>query len=613
MTTILRSYTNLRRPDSSFGNIKIWEAVRATSAASTFFDPIALGPFWEYFVDGATGANNPVRELWTEASDVWRWLGPLEATVGCIVSIGTGAHGVSGFGDSLIQVAKTLKRLAVETEKTAETFEREHYALAEGGQYFRFNVTRGLENVGLEDSQMAPQISAATTDYLSSDLVSNSIRKCAHHLRQISCEYNVELQTLATTLTAPWKTGSDGSQVPLSSREILPAKDLMCSIDRNLESYWGVLRQVFDDFPGQYRKTFASANTHQVFEGPRAGSSLSFSYQVIPVNLIESAEALAAQVGLVVEAVRPTLDPDALQNSQSALALIRGAFLAIIGFGLKNEAYYQPIASAVSLILDYLHFLSRHTLGLFSDSLPIRATFFNAYRHILRICRNICIVFLGELGGGVALARYLRQDGPWQRVEDSLSNFKKVISEDSDFATVTVLATIAPENVTARYELDRDRIQILETLSRMDRNAEHERLQLREKVILWVSDLEYYHTQDEFSRIRHKGSGSWLLERPEFQGWFDSPESSILWCWGAPGIGKTILCSAVQSYISRVLSGTPRAGFAFAYCTFRETKHPTAYLLSYLRQLLSQLPYLPPGVHVSLYTSIHPSLFPACG
>jgi patatin-like phospholipase/acyl hydrolase len=39
------------------------EACRATSAATSFFDPIAVGRFGEEFVDGATGANNPVREV----------------------------------------------------------------------------------------------------------------------------------------------------------------------------------------------------------------------------------------------------------------------------------------------------------------------------------------------------------------------------------------------------------------------------------------------------------------------------------------------------------------------------------------------------------------------
>jgi patatin-like phospholipase/acyl hydrolase len=48
-------------------SVKIWEVCRATSAASSFFDPIAVGRYEEEFVDGGIGANNPVTELWNQA------------------------------------------------------------------------------------------------------------------------------------------------------------------------------------------------------------------------------------------------------------------------------------------------------------------------------------------------------------------------------------------------------------------------------------------------------------------------------------------------------------------------------------------------------------------
>ncbi|KAK7397528.1 hypothetical protein QQX98_013107 [Neonectria punicea] len=54
-----------------YDSTKIWQACRATSAATTSFDPIAIGPFQEQFVDGALGANNPVYTLWNQAQDIW--------------------------------------------------------------------------------------------------------------------------------------------------------------------------------------------------------------------------------------------------------------------------------------------------------------------------------------------------------------------------------------------------------------------------------------------------------------------------------------------------------------------------------------------------------------
>jgi hypothetical protein len=64
----------------------IWEACRATSAASSFFDPIAIGRYKEEFIDGATGANNPIREVWDQA---WLEWGPeaLEGKIKCLISV----------------------------------------------------------------------------------------------------------------------------------------------------------------------------------------------------------------------------------------------------------------------------------------------------------------------------------------------------------------------------------------------------------------------------------------------------------------------------------------------------------------------------------------------
>ena len=52
-TAVIRSYKS-RAADSLYDHCKIWEAARATSAASTFFEPISIGPWGQGFVDGAS-------------------------------------------------------------------------------------------------------------------------------------------------------------------------------------------------------------------------------------------------------------------------------------------------------------------------------------------------------------------------------------------------------------------------------------------------------------------------------------------------------------------------------------------------------------------------------
>lgn len=148
-----------------FDNAKIWEACRATSAATTFFSPIRIGRNNQEFVDGATSANNPIRKLWKEARGVWGTQGQFEPRVQCVVSIGTGMPSVEPFGDDPLSIARTLLHIATETETTAAEFAQEHEELEDRNGLYRLNVLQGLQGVGLEDAGSRSRIADATMAY----------------------------------------------------------------------------------------------------------------------------------------------------------------------------------------------------------------------------------------------------------------------------------------------------------------------------------------------------------------------------------------------------------------------------------------------------------------
>ncbi|KAJ4323146.1 hypothetical protein N0V94_002032 [Neodidymelliopsis sp. IMI 364377] len=177
-TVCLTSYRMPRGNNDLLNSVTIWEACRATSAASTFFDPIAVGRFGEEFVDGATGANNPVREIWDQAQLAWG-PEPLEGRVKCLVSIGTGVPSLKPFKDDLLNIGQTLVATATETEKTAEQFRRERPVLDSTGRYYRFNVDRGLEDIGLEEAKKVKEMAAATRAYILTQAVHKQMQACA--------------------------------------------------------------------------------------------------------------------------------------------------------------------------------------------------------------------------------------------------------------------------------------------------------------------------------------------------------------------------------------------------------------------------------------------------
>lgn len=167
----------------------IWEAARATSAASGFFDPISIGKHGQEYVDGGLGCNNPVDEVWIEAQDIWvPRQGDLAVFVKCFISIGTGNPGTSPIESGAWKFFKnTLKDIVTETEKTAENFEKYHRGLFLDQRYYRFNVDQGLQNVGLEEYDREREIASATETYMDHFRVRTQIENCSQAMKDKEC------------------------------------------------------------------------------------------------------------------------------------------------------------------------------------------------------------------------------------------------------------------------------------------------------------------------------------------------------------------------------------------------------------------------------------------
>lgn len=199
----LKSYRSRRGKEVK---CKIWEACRATAAASSFFDPITIGPFKEQFVDGAVGFNNPVNEVLAEAQEIWPSNDPL-TSIQCVVSIGAGQPPLRSFGSTVFEVSKTLIRIATETEQTAEAFLR---MIAER-KYFRFNVLKGLEDIGLQEHMKLNILAAATRNYLASQTIHIQTDSCVDALRNTATTPKIQV---SSTQAPPHDDSTDPETSP---------------------------------------------------------------------------------------------------------------------------------------------------------------------------------------------------------------------------------------------------------------------------------------------------------------------------------------------------------------------------------------------------------------
>lgn len=176
----LRSYS---LPDEPNIRATVCQAALATSAATTFFEPVNIGD--RTFADGGFGANNPVDEVEGEASNIWcPETGDLKPLVKCFISIGTGNPGIKAFEESMIKfLAKTVVDIATETENTEKKFIARWVGHFDENRYYRFNVEQGLQSIGLDEYDKKGAIEAATDGYLTHMTQKLRVRDCIQNLR----------------------------------------------------------------------------------------------------------------------------------------------------------------------------------------------------------------------------------------------------------------------------------------------------------------------------------------------------------------------------------------------------------------------------------------------
>jgi len=143
---VLSNYYSRRRGNDIRSIAKIWEVARATSAASSFFEAVNIGS--ETFKDGGTGANNPIQQIWNEATDIFGNYKPdwrLDDHLKVLVSIGTGIPLLTAFGDSVKDVGKALVALSTNTVQVYNLFHQQHSVLFRqpGCRAFRLNCFYG--------------------------------------------------------------------------------------------------------------------------------------------------------------------------------------------------------------------------------------------------------------------------------------------------------------------------------------------------------------------------------------------------------------------------------------------------------------------------------------
>ena len=126
------------------------------------------------------------------------------------------------------------------------------------------------------------------------------------------------------------------------------------------------------------------------------------------------------------------------------------------------------------------------------------------------------------------------------------------------------------------------------------------------RIRLWLSGPDPSSNYNRALERRHSGTGSWLIGNETIRDWeLDQGPSSIIWLYGIPGCGKTILCATVLEHVLESHARTPNVAVLYFFFDFKDIDKQQHE--SMIRSLLSQL-----SMHCASVSPVLETLYSTC-
>ena len=122
----------------------------------------------------------------------------------------------------------------------------------------------------------------------------------------------------------------------------------------------------------------------------------------------------------------------------------------------------------------------------------------------------------------------------------------------------------------------------------------------RKNALSQLTTIDFEANHADIASRRAKLTGGWFLQSAQFTSWWGRESSSILWCPGIPGSGKTTLSSLVIDNLRGEIAKNPSIGLAGIYHSYRNTQSTLNLMGSIICQLLEPLNVEPPSAPLTL-------------
>ncbi|KAK8131140.1 hypothetical protein PG984_007578 [Apiospora sp. TS-2023a] len=334
---------------------------------------------------------------------------------------------------------------------------------------------------------------------------------------------------------------------------------------------------------------------------PDPDAILIFTAQLDSINKNRKGRSFATRLHKFLSSIRDfcgIIDTYVSAHPEIA-ALVWGSVKLTMMVAANFASYYEATSNLFTTLGDLCPLFSEYYV-LFYESAGLRDSLDNFYASMICCCRHVVMTMQRSLATQFFKVLQSSFDQEFKPDLEDIQRHARKVKRQIALAKAQADKRFQELQENERVKVSESRAIVerhiartdcsLDTLQSFQVQSNREKSRKRAKKLLEsLSTYNYSRSFKQSTRKRHGNTTNWIHETPQFQRWLEG-DSSVVWCSGKIGSGKTIAAASAIKHVQRTdtIANTPPITYLFMQTDEGDSLNVDTVLRTLLRQLLTE-------------------------